>query len=78
MNKLIIFDIIIILKKGDGHMNNFERLRQCEDEYEMSDLISGYICNNLHKLKNKDGTFNGLEILRWLQSNKNIFGEERE
>lgn len=59
-------------------MNNFERLRQCKDEYEMSDLISGYVCNNLHKLKNEDGTFNSIEILQWLQSNKNIFGEERE
>lgn len=59
-------------------MNNFERVKQCKNEHEMADLIGGYICNNYRKLRNEDGLFNGLEVLHWLQSNKNIFGEERE
>lgn len=57
-------------------MSNFERIKQCESEYQMADLISGYVCNNSSKLWNKDGTFNSIEILHWLQSNKNIFGDK--
>ena len=57
-------------------MSNFDRIKQCETEYQMADLISVYVCNNAQRLWNKDGTFNGIEILHWLQSNKNIFGEE--
>lgn len=58
-------------------MSNFDRIKKCENEYQMADLLAGYICNNIHKLRNKDGTFNSLEILQWLQSNKDIFGEEK-
>lgn len=58
-------------------MDNFDRIKRCENEYQMTDLLAGYICNNVHKLRNKDGTFNSLEILQWLQSNKDIFGEEK-
>ena len=54
-------------------MSNFDRIKKCENEYQMADLLAGYICNNVHKLRNKDGTFNSLEILQWLQSNKDIF-----
>lgn len=57
-------------------MSNFDKIKQCENEHQMTDLIAGYICNNASKLWNKDGTFNSVEILHWLQSNKNIFGEE--
>ena len=58
-------------------MSNFERIKNCENEYEMTDLIGGYVCNNLHKLKDKDtGEFNGLVILEWLKSDRNIFDEE--
>ncbi len=57
--------------------NNFERLKDTKNEYEMADLIIGYIGNQLHELKNDDGTINGLPFLRWLQSNQNILGEDR-
>ena len=58
-------------------MNNFERIRNAKDEYEMTDLICGYICNNLHKLKSEDSPeFNGLPFLEWLKSNRNIFDED--
>lgn len=59
-------------------MNNFERIKQSEDEYEMVDLICGYVFNNLHKMRQKDGSgFSSLPFLEWLKSNKNIFDEER-
>lgn len=46
-------------------MNNFERIKNCENEYEMADLICGYICNDLHKLKNKSSPeFNDLPFLK--------------
>lgn len=58
-------------------MSNFDRIKNCESEYEMADLICGYVCNNLHKLKNKNSPeFNGLPFLKWLQSDRNIFDEE--
>lgn len=57
--------------------NNFERLKQSDNEYEMADLIMGYIGSHLHEIKNDNGTINSLPFLKWLQSNKNIFGEER-
>jgi len=58
-------------------MNNFERIKNCENEYEMADLICGYVCNNLYKLKDKDSPeFHSLPFLKWLQSNRNIFDEE--
>lgn len=60
-------------------MNNLERIQQCKSEYEVADLICGFFCNNLHKMKNKDSLeFNGLPFLQWLQSNRNIFDEERD
>lgn len=63
--------------KENVSMSNFDRIKRCENEYQMTDLLAGYICNNVHKLRNRDGTFNSLEILQWLQSNKDIFGEEK-
>ena len=58
-------------------MSNFERIKACKDELEMCDLIGGYVCNNLHKLIKNKVEFDSLELLNWLRSNKNIFGEER-
>lgn len=58
-------------------MNNFERLKNCKNEYEMADIIGGYMCNNAHTLIKENGEFNGLEVLNWLKSNKDIFGNER-
>lgn len=57
--------------------NNFERLKKVEHEYEMADLVMGYIINQINEIINEDGSINSLPFLRWLQSNKNIFGEER-
>ncbi|MBP3487293.1 MAG: hypothetical protein J6K53_02750 [Roseburia sp.] len=58
-------------------MSNFERIKQCKDEYEMTDLICGYISNNLQKMKKKnDPCFNSQPFLEWLKSNRNIFDEE--
>lgn len=58
-------------------MNNFERIKNAKDEYEMADLICGYVCNNLHKLKSKDSPeFQSLPFLKWLQSSRNIFDED--
>lgn len=60
-------------------MNNFEKIKECKDEYEMTDLICGYIGNNLHKLKGKNASyFNSLPFLRWLQSDRDINDEEPE
>ncbi|RDU23410.1 hypothetical protein [Anaerosacchariphilus polymeriproducens] len=56
--------------------NNFERLKQANDEYEMADLVMGYIGNHLHEIKNNDGSINSILFLRWLQSKQNIFGED--
>ncbi|MGN0352414.1 MAG: hypothetical protein ACI4ES_12245 [Roseburia sp.] len=58
-------------------MNNFKRLKNCENEYEMADIICGYFCNNAHILIKENGEFNQLEVLNWLKSNKDIFGNER-
>lgn len=58
-------------------MSNFDRIKDCEDEYEMADLICGYVFNNLHKLRDKDSLeFHSLPFLEWLRSNRNIFDEE--
>lgn len=56
-------------------MNNFERLKACEGEYEFADIVMGYVANNKSDIFMEDGSINSLEFLRWLQSNKNIFGE---
>ena len=48
-------------------MNNFERLKNCKNEYEMADIIGGYMCNNAHTLIKENGEFNGLEVLNWLR-----------
>ena len=65
-----------MVRWGDG-MSNFDRIKNCESEYEMSNLICGYICNNLHKLTEKDSPeFHGLPFLEWLRSDRDIFDEE--
>lgn len=58
-------------------MNNFERLKQCESEYEMSDLVCGFFFNNIYKMR-EDCGYTGLPFLHWLQSERNIFDEEME
>ena len=58
--------------------NNFERIKASNNEYEMADLVMGYVGNHIHEMENEDGTINTLLFLKWLQSNQNIFGEERE
>lgn len=53
-------------------MNNFERLKSLEDEYEMADIICYYVA--ALKVVKKDGTIDSLPLLRWLQEealNKN-------
>lgn len=68
-----------MIKKRDECMNNFERIKQCKSEHEMTDLVCGFIGANLHKMKDKDTPeFDCLPFLRWLQSNRNIFDEERD
>lgn len=58
-------------------MKNFDRIKNCKDEYEMADLVMGYIANNLHKMKKLDSSeFTSLPFLHWLQSERNIFDEE--
>lgn len=58
-------------------MNNFERIKQTKNVYEMSDIVMGFIGNHIHAIKREDGSINPLIFLRWLESNKNIFDEER-
>lgn len=53
-------------------MNNFERLKSLESEYEMADLIMGFLSVNFSEIKREDGSWNGLVFLRWLQSDKKI------
>lgn len=46
-------------------MNNFERLKSMEDEYEMADAIAYYM--STHKILKEDGEIDSLSLLRWLQ-----------
>lgn len=55
-------------------MSNFNRIKNCNDEYELADILTTFMCKNLHELLNEDGTFNSLYLLRWLQSDKNMEG----
>lgn len=48
-------------------MNNFQRLQQVDNEYEMADIILYHISNNKRKIFKEDGTVEGLPFLRWLQ-----------
>lgn len=57
--------------------NNFERIKACESEFDMADLVMGWVCNHKAKIWNEDGSFSSLPFLTWLQCNKNIFDEER-
>lgn len=58
-------------------MSNFERIKNCESEYEMANLLLGYFPNNLHKLRNNDtGEWTSLPFLDWLRSDRDIFDEE--
>jgi len=50
-------------------MRNFERLKSLENEYEMTDLIMYVISTRYSEIIQKDGTLNGLPVLRWLQEN---------
>lgn len=44
--------------------NNFERIKASNNEYEMADLVMGYIGNHIHEIKNEDGSINSLPFLR--------------
>ena len=59
-------------------MNNFERIKNCNDEYEMTDIICGYIFNNIHKMKADEVGYTSLPFLHWLQSDRNAFDEARK
>lgn len=56
-------------------MNNFERIKNCETEYEMADIICSYMFNNIQKMRTDVG-YTSLPFLHWLQSDKNVFDEE--
>lgn len=57
-------------------MSNFERIKNCETEYEMADIICTYMFNNIQKMKASDVGYTSLPFLRWLQSDRNVFDEE--
>lgn len=57
-------------------MNNFERIKNCKDEYEMADIICTYMFNNIQKMENNDIGFTSVPFLRWLQSSRTVFDEE--
>ena len=48
-------------------MRNFERMKSLESEYEMADLIMYILSTRYSEIILKDGTLNGLPVLRWLQ-----------
>ena len=64
-------------KKRGADVNNLERLKQCESEYEMDELVCGYFFNNIYKMRNEDCGYTSLPFLYWLQSDRNIFDEDR-
>lgn len=51
-------------------MTNFERMKSLESEYEMADLIMFVLSARYSEIIQKDGTLNGLPVLRWLQENR--------
>lgn len=55
-----------IILWGDN-MNNFERLKSLESEYEMTDIIIYFISRHKRDIFQSDGTINSLPLLRWLQ-----------
>lgn len=48
-------------------MNNFERLKSLENEYEMADILMCFLSTHFSEVVKKDGTIKGLPLLRWLQ-----------
>lgn len=68
---------VIIGKRGGVDVDNFERIKQCESEYEMADLICGYFFNNIYKMRKKGGGYTSLPFLYWLQSDRDIFDEDK-
>lgn len=61
-------------------MTNFDRIKNCKSEYEMSNLICGFMFNNISKMRKIDEGigYTGLPFLYWLQSDRNIFDEDRQ
>lgn len=53
-------------------MNNFKRLKLLESEYKMADLIMYVLSTRYGEIIQKDGTLNGLPLLRWLQEEQEI------
>jgi len=51
-------------------MNNFERLKLLDNEYEMVDLFMYVLSTNYSEMIKEDGTISGLPLLRWLQEQK--------
>lgn len=51
-------------------MTNFERMKSLDSEYEMADLIMYVISTRYSEIIQKDGTLNGLPVLRWLQEER--------
>ena len=49
-------------------MNNFERLKSLDSEYEMADLIIYVIAVYYNEIVKGGGILEGLPLLRWLQS----------
>ena len=51
-------------------MTNFERLKSLDNEYEMADTIMYFLSIHFSEVIKKDGTIEGLPLLRWLQEQR--------
>lgn len=51
-------------------MTNFERMKSLDNEYEMADLIMFVLSTHYREIIQKDGTLNGLPVLKWLQEDR--------
>ena len=49
-------------------MTSFDRIKACDNEWEMADVIGLYISDNLHKFIREDGYFDSYGVLQWLRS----------
>lgn len=49
------------------NITNFERLKSVDNAHEMTDLIMYVLSTRYSEIIQKDGTINGIPLLRWLQ-----------
>ena len=50
-------------------ISNFDRIKACDNEWEMAGLLCNYISDNLHRFRTEEGYFDDYSVLEWLRSN---------